>query len=161
MSAKDLLKLGELLINRRRELFEQVAHMESECNALGEREIEPIDKAQKEDLTRMLNRLVERGKEEIREINLALDKMSTGKYGLCEICGETIPLRRLKTLPATRLCRKCAHKYEEVTELRKHPKDEIVDTKLLEEYRNLIDEDVPLKTIKLPRDEDLMDLEEI
>jgi DnaK suppressor protein len=140
MSVKNFLELKKLLINRRRELFEQVAHMESERNALREREIDPIDEAQKGDLTRMLNRLVDRGKEEIREINLALYKMSTGKYGLCEICGESIPLRRLKTLPATRLCRKCACDYEEVTELRKHPKDEIVDTKLLEEYRNLIDE---------------------
>ncbi|MGD9304900.1 MAG: TraR/DksA C4-type zinc finger protein [Desulfobacterales bacterium] len=161
MSAKDLLKLRELLINRRREIFEQVAHLESESKALGQRVIEPIDEAQKEDLTRMLDRLVERGKEEIKEINLALEKMSTGTYGLCELCGKSIPWKRLEVLPATRLCRKCAHEYEEAQKLRKHPKDEIIDTKLLNEYRNLIDEDVHLKTFKLPHDESLMDLKEI
>lgn len=150
MTAKVVLKLRELLINRHREIFKQVAHMESESEALEQRLIEPIDEAQKEDLTRMLNRLVERGKEEIREINLAFEKMSTGTYGLCELCGKSIPLKRLEVLPATRLCRKCAHEYEEAQELRKHPKDEIVDTKLLEEYRNLIDEDVHLKALKLP-----------
>jgi DnaK suppressor protein len=161
MSSKALLKLRELLINRRREIFEQVAHLESESKGLGQRVIEPVDEAQKEALTRMLNRLVEREKKEIKEINLALEKMSTDTYGVCELCGKSIPLKRLEVLPATRLCRKCAHEYEESQELRKHPKDEIVDTKLLNEYRNLIDEDVHLKTFKLPRDESLMDLKEI
>ena len=160
MSVKALLKLRELLVNRRREIFAQIAHMESERNALGEREIEPIDEAQKEDLTRILNRLVERAREEIREINLALEKMPTGTYGICELCGKSIPLKRLEALPATRLCRKCAHLYEEDQVLRNHPKDEIVDTNLLEAYRNLLDEDVHLKTFKLPRDESLMDQKE-
>jgi len=150
MSVKALLKLRETLIHRRQDIFEQVAHLESESKALGQRVIEPIEEAQKEDLTRIINRLVERGKEAIKEINLALEKMSTGTYGLCELCGKSIPLKRLEVLPATRLCRKCAHEYEEAQELRKHPKDEIVDTKLLNEYRNLIDEDVQLKTLSLP-----------
>ena len=87
--------------------------------------------------------------------------MSIGTYGFCELCGKSIPLKRLEVLPATRLCRKCAREYEEAQGLRKHPKDEIVDTKLLEEYRNLIDEDVHLKAFKLPHDESLMDLKEI
>jgi DnaK suppressor protein len=150
MTAKAVLKLRELLINRRREIFKQIAHMESESEALEQRLIEPMDEAQKEDLARLLNRLVERGKEEIKEINLALEKMATGTYGICELCGKSIALKRLEVLPATRLCRKCAHEYEEAQELRKHPKDEIVDTQLLEEYQNLIDEDVHLKTLKLP-----------
>jgi DnaK suppressor protein len=133
-------KLEKLLQRRRREMLKQVAHLESEREELGERFIEPIDEAQKEDLTRTLNHLIERGNEEIEEINLALEKMLTGTYGTCELCGKSIPLQRLEVLPAIRLCRKCAQEYEEDQELRKHPKDEIVDTKLLEAYRNQIDE---------------------
>jgi DnaK suppressor protein len=161
MSIKAFLKMREILVNRRREVFAQIAHMESERNALGEREIEPIDEAQKEDLTRTLNRLIERGKDEIEEINLALEKMPAGTYGVCELCGKSIPLKRLEVLPATRMCWKCAQEYEDAQELRKHAKDEIVDTKLLEAYRNLIDEDVYLKTFKLTGDESLMDLKEM
>jgi DnaK suppressor protein len=161
MSAKALLKLRELLINRRREIFEQVAHLESESKGLGQPVIEPIDEAQKQDLTRMLDRLVERGKEEIKEIHLALEKMSTDTYGVCELCGRSIPLKRLEVLPATRLCRKCAHEYEAAQHLRKHPKDEIVDSKLLDEYRDLIDVEVHIKNFKLLHDESLIDLKEI
>ena len=68
MSVKALLKLRELLIHRRQDILGQVAHLESESKALGQRVIEPIEEAQKEDLTRILNRLVERGKEEIKEL---------------------------------------------------------------------------------------------
>ncbi len=125
-------------MNRRREILEQVAHLEAEGEELVQRFIEPIDAAQKEDLARLVHKLDERGKEEIKETNLALDKMESGSYGICELCGKSIPLKRLKALPATRLCRKCAQKYEETQKLRKHQRDEIIGDELLEEYRNLL-----------------------
>jgi hypothetical protein len=59
---------------------------------------------------------------------------------MCELCGKSIPIKRLKVLPATRLCRICAQKYEEAQRLRKHHRDEIIDDELLDEYRNLDDE---------------------
>jgi DnaK suppressor protein len=130
--------LKKLLMNRRREILEQVAHLEAEGEELVQRFIEPIDAAQKEDLARLVHKLDERGKEEIKETNLALDKMESGSYGICELCGKSIPLKRLKALPATRLCRKCAQKYEETQKLRKHQRDEIIGDELLEEYRNLL-----------------------
>ena len=87
--------------------------------------------------------------------------MAAGTYGICELCSRPISSKRLKVLPATRLCRRCAQKYEEAQKMRQHPRDEIVDTELLDEYRNLNDENTPLKTFKLPRNKNLMDLEKI
>jgi RNA polymerase-binding transcription factor DksA len=87
--------------------------------------------------------LDERGKEEIQEIDLAIDKLQTGSYGRCELCGKSIPLKRLLAVPATRLCRKCAQQFEQSQKLRQHPADEIVDDKLLDEYRNL---NTPIKS---------------
>jgi RNA polymerase-binding transcription factor DksA len=137
----NLNRQKKLLQRRRREILKQVAHLESEREDLGQRYIEPIDEAQEQDLIRTLDRLIERGKEEIVEIDLALEKMPAGTYGRCELCRKQIALKRLAVLPATRMCRKCAQKYEKVQEMRKCPKDEIIDTKLLEAYRNRIDED--------------------
>ena len=113
--------------------------MEAEQEELGQRHIEPIDEAQKEDLARLVHKLDERGKEEIEEIDMALDKMNSGRYGRCELCSKTIPFKRLKVLPATRLCRKCAQKYEEAQKLRKHHRDEIIGDELLDEFRSLND----------------------
>jgi len=140
MVKKDLLKLKKCLTNRRREILEQVTHLEAELEELGQRNIEPIDAAQNEDLARVVQKLDERGKEEIEEINLTIDKMESGSYGRCELCGKSIPFTRLEVLPATRLCRKCAQKYERNQKMRQHLPDEIVDEELLDEYRSLNDE---------------------
>ena len=137
MKKTSLLKLKKLLIHRHREMLEQVAHLEFEKEELRQRFIESIDAAQKEDLARLVHKLEERGKEEIGEIELALNKMSSGRYGICELCGKSIPFKRLKVLPATRLCRRCAQKYEEARKLRKHHRDEIIDDEQLNEYRNI------------------------
>jgi RNA polymerase-binding transcription factor DksA len=91
----------------------------------------------------LTDHLVERDKKEIREINLALEKMASGKYGICEICEEQIESKRLKVLPATRLCSKCAQNYERVQTLRRHPRDEIIDDELLDEYRDLLKDEAP------------------
>ena len=139
-------------MNRRRNISKQVAHLESEQQELRQRFIEPIDEGQKEDLARLVHQLDERSKEEIREINFALEKMSTGIYGVCELCGKSIPFKRLKVLPATRLCRKCAQKYEQNQKMRQHLPDEIVDEKLLDEYRSLNDETESIGPLKLPGD---------
>jgi hypothetical protein len=55
---------------------------------------------------------------------------------------------RLKVLPATRLCRKCAQKYEKEQVMRQHLRDEIVDEELLDEYRSLNDETESIKKNK-------------
>ncbi len=87
----------------------------------------------------MAGHLVERDKAEIREINLALEKMASGQYGLCEVCEEPIESERLAVLPATRLCSICAQNYEKLQKVLRHPRDEIIDDELLDEYRNLLE----------------------
>jgi DnaK suppressor protein len=142
MSEKMILKLRKLLLKRKREILKQVAHLEMGRKAQDEHVIELGDAAQKEDLVRLLDHLIERGNEEVREINLALERIAASKYGICEICEKRIESKRLKILPATRLCCKCAKNYEKARDLRRHPRDEIIDDELLEEYRNLLDEDI-------------------
>ena len=153
MKENTLIKLRSLLLNRRRDMLKQVAHLEFEREELGQQFIESIDAAQKENLARLVHKLDERGKEEIGEIEFALNKMSTGCYGVCELCAKSIPIKRLKVLPATRLCRHCAQKYEEAQKLRKHIRDEIIQEDLLDEYRSLNHEPESIGPFKLPIEE--------
>ena len=159
MKENTLKKLKSQLLNRRREMLAQVAHLEFEREELGQHFIESIDSAQKENLAQLIDKLDERGKEEIVEIELALTKMESGSYGECELCGKSIPIKRLKVLPATRLCRNCAEKYEETQKLRKHHRDEIIDDELLDEYRNLNDVNSSIGSHKLPEDNNLLNIE--
>ena len=144
MKENTLKKLKSLLLNGRRKMLQQVAHLEFELEELEQHSIEPVESAQNDILAQLIDKLDERGKEEIAEIELALTKMSSGRYGICELCGRSIPVKRLKVLPATRLCLNCAQKYEEAQTLRRHHRDEIIDDELLDEYRNLNDENSSL-----------------
>lgn len=46
----------------------------------------------------------------LSDIELAISKMSKGKYGVCERCGKEIPLLRLKILPEARYDIACEKK---------------------------------------------------
>jgi RNA polymerase-binding protein DksA len=48
----------------------------------------------------------------LKEINSAIERIETGKYGICENCKKPIGKLRLKTLPYARLCVKCKEKEE-------------------------------------------------
>lgn len=43
----------------------------------------------------------------LREVNLALERIKKGKYGICEKCGRRIPIERLKACPEASFCLKC------------------------------------------------------
>lgn len=43
----------------------------------------------------------------LRDINLALERIKKGKYGICEKCGRKISQKRLKVSPEARVCLKC------------------------------------------------------
>jgi RNA polymerase-binding transcription factor DksA len=40
----------------------------------------------------------------LRDIELALEKLTVGTYGTCEICGRSIESDRLEVLPSARTC---------------------------------------------------------
>jgi DnaK suppressor protein len=54
----------------------------------------------------------EAGVNALREIRSALRKLKEGTYGLCELCGKPIGLKRLEVMPYARLCVKCKAKEE-------------------------------------------------
>jgi DnaK suppressor protein len=112
MNEQELDSLRAVLFGRRQEILDQVNHLEQGLLDLEERQIEPEDHAQKVDLTIYFDKLDIRERTEIAEIDLSLQKMERGNYGICEVCGQAIPVKRLRALPWTRLCLKDAEDYE-------------------------------------------------
>jgi DnaK suppressor protein len=53
------------------------------------------------------NRMIEHLDRELREIDIALDKIAKGIYGVCEMCEEPIGIERLKVKPFARYCISC------------------------------------------------------
>ncbi|HWB89389.1 MAG TPA: TraR/DksA C4-type zinc finger protein [Acidimicrobiia bacterium] len=44
----------------------------------------------------------------LSKVNRALERVAAGTYGICESCGNSIPVERLDVLPYSTLCVECA-----------------------------------------------------
>jgi len=49
---------------------------------------------------------------EIEMIKQAIARIDNGQYGICQVCSEPISIERLKALPYSDMCIKCASKAE-------------------------------------------------
>jgi DnaK suppressor protein len=54
--------------------------------------------------------LIDRAQERLKDIDAAMGRLDAGTYGVCEECGEDIPLERIKALPFTLFCVDCQSK---------------------------------------------------
>jgi RNA polymerase-binding transcription factor len=54
--------------------------------------------------------VIERLRENLRDVEAGLSKIEKGTYGICERCGEPISPERLEAIPYARLCVSCKQK---------------------------------------------------
>lgn len=54
--------------------------------------------------------VIERLRENLHDVDIALGKIDKGTFGVCERCGEPINPERLEAIPYARLCVKCKQK---------------------------------------------------
>jgi RNA polymerase-binding transcription factor DksA len=52
--------------------------------------------------------LLERSRQQLREIEAAIAREAAGAYGVCEVCGRDIPADRLAARPTATTCVPCA-----------------------------------------------------
>jgi RNA polymerase-binding protein DksA len=57
--------------------------------------------------------LLENEEQRLQEIGAALERISQGKFGVCEGCDKPIPKARLDAIPFTRFCVECARKQQQ------------------------------------------------
>ena len=61
----------------------------------------------------VLDRLDDKSRQELTEIQRALARLETGQYGKCIQCGESIGVLRLNALPHASHCVECAQVHNE------------------------------------------------
>lgn len=114
MRASLLETLTRELQRQRFILVGEVIDAEADLQFITEdRETDLEERAQEERAARLLAQLDVRSKREIEEIDAALGRIVEGVYGTCEGCGQAIPEVRLRALPATRFCVRCANTQEQ------------------------------------------------
>jgi DnaK suppressor protein len=100
-------QLKELLSKYRDELNRRIQDRRQEIVV----DLEPEDEvgmALRNSSTGMAIANIERELRTLADIDLSLRRIEAGEYGVCGVCGEKIPLARLKAIPWTRCCVDCA-----------------------------------------------------
>jgi DnaK suppressor protein len=101
-------RLKKALLQARSVILEELSSTGSAlADRLPEVEADFIDQSAS-DLERTLCLLLrERGRDKLNAIDDALERIQEGSYGVCEDCGERIPVGRLEAMPFATTCRDC------------------------------------------------------
>lgn len=75
---------------------------------------DPLDRASSERDQGFLLRIRDRESHVIDKIRDALERIEDGSFGICESCGDDIPIERLKVRPVAIRCIKCKVKEEQL-----------------------------------------------
>jgi DnaK suppressor protein len=107
---------AEQLRGQRKTYLEEFRRAEADLESIAdERESELEEHAQEEQSARLLKRMDDRTLHAVGEIDAALQRVLKGSYGICEACGGSIAVARLRALPATRYCTDCQARNEKHT----------------------------------------------
>jgi DnaK suppressor protein len=109
---RDYEEFRQLLDNTIVDLLLKAKETVSSLTKEGEHSADPLDRATLDSVLENSLRFRERESRLIRKIRTALQKMDEGLYGICEACGDDIPLSRLRARPMTAYCIQCKTKME-------------------------------------------------
>lgn len=105
-------QIRQMLLKMRAEIMDQLTKKKSSLEEEKTVEIEDLD-AIAEDRNREYEYLLTTmDTKKLKQIDEALAKIGNKTYGICEECGEEIPIARLKILPFAKLCIDCVSNVE-------------------------------------------------
>jgi RNA polymerase-binding transcription factor len=102
----------KLLSQRLKENLEKIQDTLTEITDGKDRLSEKVDQASLASDVGFALRIRERQTKLTEKIRDALERLEDGTFGICEECGEEIPLKRLRARPVTTLCIQCKKEQE-------------------------------------------------
>ncbi len=84
----------------------------------GENFPDPADRATQESGNSVILRVKDRERKLISKVKDAMERIDKGTYGICDLCGNDISVKRLEARPVTTCCIECKTEAEE--EEKKH-----------------------------------------
>ena len=121
---KSRKKFLEKLNKKRREFEEALQRLIENQRAYnghlhGDEFTDESDHAQREISAASTYSLIERKTKELKQIDRLIQKITQDEnFGICEECGEPIPIKRLLAVPETTLCVNCQRELEKMDQLR-------------------------------------------
>jgi len=100
MRKRDLEKLQKMLLMERQQIIQHLHKLENDSNRqISEMKGDDLDIASIEISQAALSKLGGRERKLLSKIDHALAKFEEGEYGICELTGEQIPIKRLMARP--------------------------------------------------------------
>ena len=108
LTQKEIKQFEERLLNRRAQIEKNLAGTTLELSGMRDLELnDEGDYAAASAGTMVDSAIMEQQRKELAEIDLALDKIKNGTYGVCEMCEEPIGKDRLEVKIFARYCITC------------------------------------------------------
>ena len=115
MNKKELTRFKKLLLERKVQIEKNADDTRDEGMGFESEDLpDEVDLATSEAGQTMNLRLRDRERVLLKKIDKALEKMDEGEFGVCEVCGEDIGIKRLEARPVTDLCIRCKEDQEKV-----------------------------------------------
>jgi DnaK suppressor protein len=108
LRVKELKTIKEILSKMEKDILGDLQERIKSSNVDEQRDIgDMFDDADIEQSREFNLLLSSRERQKLQQIKAALKRMDAKEYGLCEDCGEEIPVGRLKAMPFATMCVKC------------------------------------------------------
>ena len=123
MNKRDLAQFRELLLELQRKLADNIGHLRNDALKSAGETVDYLsdvpaehlaDRASDNFVRDLMIGVLEDSDAELCDVNLALEKIEAGAYGLCENCSHKIARKRLRALPFARLCIACKQEEEQL-----------------------------------------------
>jgi DnaK suppressor protein len=118
MTREDREKIRATLIASRNSLLGEAFLAVSNLVSRDDRYADPCDQAAYDQDRCFYLRIKDRESRLLRKIELALDRLDNGEYGICDDCGEEIAIGRLMVRPVAMLCIDCKRRTEQIEKSR-------------------------------------------
>lgn len=107
MNKKQLAHFRELLLAWRKELLDDLVRTVHQMRGDMDVHSDPNDRASRETDISLELRSRDRESKLVKKIDEALERIDSGEYGFCEVCGVEIGVERLEARPTAELCIDC------------------------------------------------------
>ncbi len=106
--SKPFGQVKEELLKERQGLLREVSNSYETCRELGQDGVPDIGDMSSATYSRdVLFNVSETQRQRINDIDVALEQIEKGEYGICMNCGEEISPRRMEVRPFSRYCIEC------------------------------------------------------
>ncbi len=100
-------QIRQMLVERKSRLEELLGRVEISARRQFDKSLE--EQAIQRENEAILTKIDDNLNLEYLEVNRALERLSSGEYGICENCGSEIALKRLEAVPQASVCLACAN----------------------------------------------------